>query len=59
MAEATEIAVLNLAAECHMNLGEPEKALPLIEKSLSLDPSQPLIREMAERAKKDPGREPR
>ena len=59
MAEATEVSVLNLAAECHMNLGEPGKALPLIEKSLSLDPSQPLIREMAERAKKDPGREPR
>ncbi len=59
MAEATEISVLNLAAECHMNLGEPEKALPLIERSLSLDPSQPLIREMAERAKKNPGGEPR
>ena len=53
MAEATEISVLNLAAECHMNLGEPGKALPLIEKSLSLDPSQPLIREMEERAKKE------
>jgi len=59
MSEATEIPVLNLAAECHMNLGEPEKALPLIEKSLSLNPSQPLIREMEERAKKGPGREPR
>jgi GWxTD domain-containing protein len=53
MAEATEVSVLNLAAECHMNLGEPGKALPLIEKSLSLDPSQPLIREMGERAKKE------
>jgi tetratricopeptide (TPR) repeat protein len=53
MAEATEISVLNLAAECHMNLGEPGKALPLIEKSLSLDPFQPLIREMEERAKKE------
>jgi GWxTD domain-containing protein len=53
MAEATEISVLNLAAECHMNLGEPGKALLLIEKSLSLDPSQPLIREMEERAKKE------
>ncbi|HEX2694463.1 MAG TPA: tetratricopeptide repeat protein, partial [Acidobacteriota bacterium] len=59
MAEATEVSVLNLAAECHMSLGEPAKALPLIEKSLSLDPSQPLIREMGERAKKDPGRESR
>lgn len=58
MVEATEVSVLNLAAECHMNLGEPAKALPLIEKSLSLDPAQPLIREMGERAKKNPGREP-
>jgi GWxTD domain-containing protein len=53
MAEATEVSVLNLAAECHMNLGEPGKALLLIEKSLSLDPSQPLIREMEKRAKKE------
>ncbi len=59
MSEATEIPVLNLAAECHMNLGEPEKALPLIEKSLSLNPSQPPMREMEERAKKGPGRESR
>ncbi len=59
MVEATEVAVLNLAAECHMNLGEPGKALPLIERSLALDPSQPLIREMGERAKKAPGRQPR
>lgn len=59
MAEATEVSVLNLAAECHMNLGEPDKALPLIEKSLSLNPAQPRMREMGERAKKDPGRVPR
>ena len=59
MSEATEVSVLNLAAECHMNLGEPEKALPLIDKSLSLNPSQPLIKEMGERAKKGSGSEPR
>jgi GWxTD domain-containing protein len=52
MAEATEVGVLNLAAECHLNLGRPDKALPLIQKSLSLDPSQPAIRALEEKAKK-------
>jgi len=52
MAEATEIGVLNMAAECHLNLGQPEKALPLIQKSLSLNPSQPAIRALEEKAKK-------
>jgi tetratricopeptide (TPR) repeat protein len=52
MAEATEIGVLNLAAECHLNLGRPDKALPLIQKSLSLDPSQPAIRALEEKAKR-------
>jgi GWxTD domain-containing protein len=56
MAEATEISVLNLAAECHMNLKQPDKALPLIVRSLSLDPSQPRIREMEERARREAGR---
>lgn len=59
MAGATEVSVLNLAAECHMNLGAPAKALPLLEKSLSLDPSQGRVREMAEKARKDAGQEPR
>lgn len=52
MAEATEVGVLNLAAECHLNLGRPDRALPLIQKSLSLDPSQPAIRALEEKAKK-------
>jgi GWxTD domain-containing protein len=52
MAEATEVGVLNLAAECHLNLGRPDRALPLIQKSLSLDPSQPAIRVLEEKAKK-------
>jgi GWxTD domain-containing protein len=55
MAEATEIGVLNLAAECHLNLGHPEKALPLLEKSLSLLPDQPSIKELAEKTKKSLG----
>lgn len=52
MAEATEIPVLNLAAECHMALGRPEKALPLIQRSLALLPDQPAVRAMEEEAKK-------
>jgi GWxTD domain-containing protein len=52
MAEATEIPVLNLASECHMALGHPEKALPLLQKSLSLSPDQPAVRALEEEAKK-------
>ncbi|MEN6310319.1 MAG: GWxTD domain-containing protein [Acidobacteriota bacterium] len=56
MAEVTEISVLNLAAECHLNLGHPDKALPLLEKSLSLVPEQPVAKSLEARAKKDLGR---
>ncbi len=52
MAEATEVPVLNLAAECHLALGHPEKALPLIERSLALVPDQPALKVLEERAKK-------
>ncbi|MBN2207518.1 MAG: GWxTD domain-containing protein, partial [Candidatus Aminicenantes bacterium] len=38
---ATEVGVLNLAAECHLELGRPERAVPLLETSLSLVPGQP------------------
>jgi tetratricopeptide (TPR) repeat protein len=55
MAEATEVSILNMAAECHLNLGHPEKALPLLQKSLSLVPDQPSIKELAERTKKSLG----
>jgi GWxTD domain-containing protein len=55
MAEATEVSVLNLAAECHLNLGRPEKALPLLEKSLSLIPEQPAAKDLEARAKKSLG----
>lgn len=44
MSEATEVSVLNLAAEAHLNLGEKDKAVVLLEKSLSLMPDQPEIR---------------
>jgi GWxTD domain-containing protein len=52
LAEATEVPVLNLAAECHLALGHPEKALPLLQKSLALAPDQPAARALEERARK-------
>ncbi|MGE5742146.1 MAG: GWxTD domain-containing protein, partial [Candidatus Aminicenantes bacterium RBG_16_66_30] len=52
MAGATEIPVLNLASECHMALGHPERALPLLQKSLALVPDQPAVRALEEEAKK-------
>jgi len=58
MAEATEIPVLNLAAECYLALGQPEKALPLIEKSLSFAPDQPAVKALEEQARKRLGRRP-
>ena len=54
-AEATEIPVLNLAAECHMNLGRYDQALALLKKSLSLVPDQPAIRELEEKVVKISG----
>ncbi len=50
--DATEISVLNLAAECYLNLGQTEKALPLLEKSLELNPDQPKIKELERKVKK-------
>jgi GWxTD domain-containing protein len=46
MSGATEVGVLNLAAECHLNLDRPERALPLLQKSLSLLPDQPEIKNL-------------
>lgn len=40
---ALELSVLNLAAECYINLNQPEKALPLLKKSLELYPNQQQI----------------
>jgi GWxTD domain-containing protein len=50
--EALEINVMNLAAECYLNLNQPEKALPLIQKSLELDPNQDKVKELEKRAKR-------
>jgi GWxTD domain-containing protein len=55
MAEATEVPVLNLAAECHLALNRPEKALPLLQKSLSLVPDQPAVKALEEKARKRAG----
>jgi len=52
MAAATEVPVLNLAAECHLALDRPEKALPLLQKSLSLVPDQPAIKALEEKTRK-------
>ena len=41
-----------MAAECYLNLSEPEKALPLLQKSLKLDPNQARIKELEEKTKK-------
>jgi GWxTD domain-containing protein len=55
MAEATEVPVLNLAAECLLALDRPEKALPLLQKSLSLVPDQPAIKALEEKTRKRAG----
>ena len=52
MEGATEVGVLNLAAECHVELGRPDKAIPLLERSLSLVPGQPAARALLARARK-------
>ncbi len=52
MAQAKEISVLNLAAECYLNIDQPEKALPLLRKSLELNPDQTYIKELEEKTKK-------
>ncbi len=57
MSEATEVPVLNLAAECYLNLGHPEKALPLLEKSLSLMPGQREAKDLEDKARKRLGQE--
>jgi tetratricopeptide (TPR) repeat protein len=51
LSQSTEISVLNLAGECRLNLNQPEEALLLLEKSLQLDPGQPHVRDMADRAR--------
>jgi GWxTD domain-containing protein len=51
MAEATETSVLNLAGECQLNLGRPDQASSLFQKSLEIDPNQPAVKALLERAR--------
>jgi GWxTD domain-containing protein len=49
---AIEVEVLNLAAECHLELGRPQVAISLLERSLGMDSGQPAARALLERARK-------
>jgi tetratricopeptide (TPR) repeat protein len=51
LAEATEVSVLNLAGECYFNSGRSDQALPLLQKSLQLDPNQPTVKALLEKAR--------
>lgn len=50
--EAVEVEVLNLAAECHLELGRPQIAISLLERSLGMVAEQPTARALLERARK-------
>jgi len=49
---AIEVEVLNLAAECHLELGRPQIAISLLERSLGMVAEQPAARALLERARK-------
>lgn len=51
LSQATEASLLNLAGECYIHLGQPEKALPLLRKSLEIDADQPAVKALIESAK--------
>jgi GWxTD domain-containing protein len=50
--QATELGVLNLAGECLIRLGRADEALPLLRKSLELDPRQDEVRKLIDQAQK-------
>lgn len=50
--QATEIGVLNLAAECLIRLDRADEALPLLRKSLELVPGQAEARKLMDQAQK-------
>ncbi len=58
LAEATELSVLNLAGECHLNLGRADRALSLFQRSLEIDPDQPAIKALVEKAQGEGKRPP-
>jgi GWxTD domain-containing protein len=52
MKEASELEVINLAAQCYIQLNQPDKARPLIQKSLSINPDQEDIKQLARKLEK-------
>ena len=50
--EGTEASVLNLAGECCVRLNDPEQAVPLLRRSLEIDPAQPVVKALLEKALK-------
>ncbi len=52
MKEASELEVINLAAQCYIKLNQPDKARPLIHKSLQINPEQEKIKELARKLEK-------
>jgi GWxTD domain-containing protein len=50
--EGTEVSVLNVAGECCIRLNDPEQAVPLLRKSLEIDPAQPAVQALLEKALK-------
>jgi tetratricopeptide (TPR) repeat protein len=52
MKEGTEASVLSLAGECCVRLNDPEQAVPLLRRSLEIDPAQPAVKALLEKALK-------
>jgi tetratricopeptide (TPR) repeat protein len=50
--EGTEVSVLNLAGECYIRVNQPEQAVPLLRKSLEIEPAQPAVKALLEQALK-------
>ncbi len=52
LSHTTELDVLNLAAECHFNVGQMDQARQLLHRSLSINPNQIKIQDMLKRIEK-------
>jgi GWxTD domain-containing protein len=52
LSKATEIPLLNLAAQGYAAIGQPEKALQYLNKSLELKPDQPALQRLKEKLNK-------
>jgi len=51
--QAVDLDVLNLAAQCYIHLDKPERALPLLKKSIDMNPHQEEIRSLMDRIEKN------